>query len=114
MSNPSSTPFITPMASSLRSRKRTLPRFSCESARPRITSATVWLPVLPPMVATIGINAASAASWAIEPSNAPTTREAMNAVSRFSPSQVQRLRPLCQIGANRSSSSLRPTWLATA
>jgi hypothetical protein len=40
---------------------------SCESAMPRITSATVWLPVLPPMLATIGISAASAASFSIEP-----------------------------------------------
>ena len=35
--------------------------------------------------------------------------DAMNAVSRLSPSQTNRLRPLCQIGANRSSSSLKPT-----
>jgi hypothetical protein len=46
-------------------------------------SVVVWLPELPPMPATIGISAASAASFSIEPSKAPTTREATKAVQRF-------------------------------
>ncbi|MNC93682.1 hypothetical protein D3C83_103640 [compost metagenome] len=68
----------------------------------------VWLPELPPMPATIGISAASATSFSIEPSKAPITREAMNAVTRLIASQAQRLRKLFQTGANTSSSFDRP------
>ena len=56
----------------------------------------VWLPELPPMPATIGISAASATSFSIEPSKAPITREAMNAVTRLIASQVQRFLKLFQ------------------
>ena len=48
------------------------------------------------MPATIGISAASAARRSIEPSKAPTTREATNAVQRFSASQGPRFFALAQ------------------
>jgi hypothetical protein len=77
-------------------------------------SVVVWLPELPPMPATIGISAASAASCAIEPSNSPTTREAMNAVQRFSASHGPRFLALSHTLAKMSSSSRRPTLPAPA
>ena len=64
----------------------------------------VWLPELPPMPATIGISAARATSRAIDSSNAPITREAMNAVTRLMASQAQRFLKLSSTGANTSSS----------
>ena len=60
------------------------------------------------MPATIGISAASATSCAIEPSNAPITREAMNAVTRLIASQAQRFLKLSSTGAKTSSSCDRP------
>ncbi len=68
----------------------------------------VWLPELPPIPATIGISAASATSFSIEPSKAPITREAMNAVTRLIASQAQRFLKLFHTGANTSSSLDRP------
>ena len=56
------------------------------------------------MPATIGISAASATSCAIESSKMPITREAMNAVTRFTASHAQRFLKLSSTGANRSSS----------
>ena len=75
----------------------------------------VWLPELPPMPATIGISAASATSCAIEPSNTPITREAMNAVTRLIASHAQRFLKLSSTGANMSSSWRRPasaSWVS--
>ena len=89
-----------------------LPSWIWSRARPRMVSAAVWLPVLPPMLATMGISAASATTFSIVPSNTPMTREATKAVSRFRASQAQRLRALLAIGAKRSSSSCRPAWVS--
>ena len=75
----------------------------------------VWLPELPPMPATIGISAASATSFAIEPSKAPITREAMKAVTRFTASHAQRFLKLFHTEAKTSSSFDRPasaSWLS--
>src|SRR3972149_1393347 len=72
----------------------------------------VWLPELPPIPATIGISAASATSRSIEPSKAPITREAINAVTRFTASQAQRFLKLFHTGANTSSSFDRPASAA--
>ena len=58
-----------------------------------MTSATVWLPVLPPMLATMGISAASATMLVKSClRTAPMTRDATKAVTRFSASQGHRLR----------------------
>jgi hypothetical protein len=66
----------------------------------------VWLPVLPPMLATIGINAARAASCTMMPSNWPITREVMNAVTRLTASDGQRfLAP----GGARKTALVRPS-----
>jgi hypothetical protein len=74
----------------------------------------VWLPELPPMPATMGISAASATSFSIEPSKAPITREAMKAVTRLTASQAQRFFTESQTGAKMSSSSRRPAWLSSS
>ena len=68
----------------------------------------VWLPELPPMPATIGISAASATSFAIEPSNAPMTREAMKAVTRLMASHDHRFWNDFHTDAKTSSSSRKP------
>ncbi|MNV75969.1 hypothetical protein D3C71_1692960 [compost metagenome] len=72
------------------------------------------MPELPPIPATIGIKAASATSFSMESSNRPITREAMNAVIRFSASQAQRLRSDFQTEAKMSSSSRRPAMFSTS
>src|SRR5260221_235119 len=74
---PQRTPFKALIPSSFMSRRRALWVLTCPSASARTMSVVVWLPELPPMPATIGMRAASAASFAMEPSKAPTTREAM-------------------------------------
>ncbi len=62
------------------------------------------------MPATIGISAASATSFSIEPSNAPMTREATNAVTRLIASHAQRFFTESITEAKMSSSSRRPAW----
>ena len=69
---------------------RACSRVTCPSATARTIIVIVWLPELPPMPATIGISAASATSFSIEPSKTPITRDAMNAVTRLIASHVQR------------------------
>ena len=62
------------------------------------------------MPATIGISAASATSFSIEPSNTPITRDAMNAVTRLIASHAQRFLNDAHTDAKTSSSSRRPAW----
>lgn len=78
------------------------------SASARTIIVMVWLPELPPMPATIGMSAASATSFWIEPSNTPITREATKAVTRLIASHAQRLRSDFHTEAKMSSSSRRP------
>ena len=66
------------------------------------------------MPATIGISAASATTFSMVPSKAPITREAKNAVHRFTASHSQRFFAEFQIDANRSSSSRRPAADSTS
>ncbi|MCY1177572.1 hypothetical protein D9M73_178860 [compost metagenome] len=101
-------------ANSLRIRREVLPVLTWSSAMARTIMVMVWLPELPPMPATIGINAASATSFSIDPSNKPMTREATNAVIRLIASQAQRLRRDFQTDAKISSSSRRPAMLRTS
>ncbi len=68
----------------------------------------VWLPELPPMPATMGISAASATSFSIEPSKAPITREAMKAVTMLIASHDQRFFTESHTEAKMSSPSRRP------
>ena len=106
---PQITPFNALMPSSFMSRRRAFCVLTWPSASARTMSVVVWLPELPPMPATIGISAASAASFAIDPSNAPTTREATKAVHRFKASHGPRFFALAQTLEKMSSSSRRPT-----
>ena len=66
------------------------------------------------MPATIGIRAASATSFSIEPSNAPMTREAMNAVTRLIASHAHRFFTDSHTGANTSSVSRRPPFASAS
>ena len=52
----------------------------------------VCVPALPPCPATIGMNAANTAAWAIVLSKSETTAEARKAVPRLITSQGSRLR----------------------
>ena len=83
-------------------------------AMPRTIMVMVWLPELPPMPATMGISAASATSFSIEPSKAPITRLAKKAVTRFTASQAQRFFTESHTGAKMSSPSFRPAWLSSS
>ncbi|MNC22644.1 hypothetical protein D3C75_706500 [compost metagenome] len=105
---PHTRPLISATPSSRHSRKETLPGWMCCSARARTIMVMVWLPVLPPIPATMGIRAASATSCEMLCSNRPMTREATKAVQRFSASQAQRVLTALATGANTSSSSLIP------
>jgi hypothetical protein len=73
----------------------------------------VWLPELPPIPATIGIRAANATSFSMDPSNAPITRDAMNAVMRLTNNHAHRFLKLSRTGAKISSSSLNPASART-
>ena len=84
------------------------------SATARTIIVIVWLPELPPMPATIGISAASATSFWIEPSNTPITRDAMNAVTRLIASHAQRFWNDFHTDAKTSSSSRRPACASTS
>ena len=105
---PQTMPFSAATAISLPSSRRALPAFTWPSAIERMISVIVWLPELPAMPATIGISVASATTRSIVPSKASMTREAMNAVHRFSASHSQRLRADAQTLEKMSSSSRRP------
>ena len=52
----------------------------------------VWVAALPPWLATIGANTASATIFCSSPSNKPSTDEARNAVARLTSSQLNRPR----------------------
>lgn len=68
----------------------------------------VWLPVFPPIPATMGIKVAKATNWEMVCSNTPITREATKAVHKLIASHVQRVLTACPTGANTSSSGLNP------
>ena len=63
---------------------------------------------MPPMLATTGINTASATICWMVSSKRPMTQAARKAVSRLIPSQSARRRALRITGANMSSVSDRP------
>ena len=74
----------------------------------RITRVRVWLPAMPPMLATIGISTARATTFSRVSSNRLITAEAARAVSRLMPSHSARRRTVCQTEPKVSSSSSRP------
>ncbi|MNC85886.1 hypothetical protein D3C83_15050 [compost metagenome] len=110
--SPTTPPQIRPFSSatpiSLTKSLRALGPVICPRASARTIMVIVWLPELPDIPAMIGISAASATSWAMEFSNRPITRDAMNAVTRLTASQAQRFFTLFHTDANRSSSSSSP------
>ncbi len=73
-----------------------------------MVSVRVWLPAIPPMLATIGMSTANATTCSRVFSNKPMTQEASNAVARLIPSHTARRRALGITGANKSSSSRSP------
>ena len=103
-----SNPLSVPIPSSLPNSTLRLPVSTCPSASPRITRVRVWLPAIPPMLATTGINTASATICSSAPWNCPITDAARKAVIRLQPSQTERRRVLVRTGANMSASSSRP------
>ena len=72
-------------------------------ASARTATVMVWVPALPPMLATIGISTASATIFSIEPSNCRITQEASSAVTRLASSQGKR--PLAMVQTESDSSS---------
>src|SRR6478736_5563399 len=73
-------------------------------AKARTTTASVWVPALPPMPDTIGMSTASSASLAIAPWNTPTTDDAMIAVPRLITSHDRRARTVRANGSLMSPS----------
>ena len=68
----------------------------------------VWVPAIPPMLATTGIRIASATTCSMVSSKRPITHAAMRAVARLVPSHTSRRRAAAPMGPKRSSSSSRP------
>ena len=101
-----------PTRNSLRNNQRWFLSFNWSRAIERMTSVNVWLPAIPPMLATIGINTAKATSFSMVVSNSPITHAAKNAVNRLIPSHTERRWILFLTGANVSSSSLKPAILS--
>ena len=106
-----SSPLSSATASSLAMSQRTLALPSWPSAMLRTTSVSVWLPAMPPMLATMGISTASATTFSSVSWNRPTTQEARKAVARLTPSHTARRRAAGSTGAKVSSSSDRPVRL---
>ena len=100
-------PLTTPTISSLVPSLRHCEILTSRSARPRIVTASAWLPLFPDCPATTGSSTASAVTWAMVPSKIPTTAAARKAVTRLMNSQGSRLRTE-NIGLLRARSS-RPT-----
>ena len=109
-----SSPFNKAMPISLASSARALLPSTWPSAMPRITSVRVWLPAMPPMLATMGISTASATTRSSVVWNRPITHAARKAVTRLMPSHTARRRELVRIGANMSASSSRPAMCIIA
>ena len=105
---PHTRPLIRATPISRRIRKVKLPGWICCSAIARTIMVIVWLPVLPPIPATIGISEASATSCEMVCSKPSMTLEAINAVHRLTASHAQRVFTALLTGAKTSSSSLRP------
>src|SRR5262245_62191545 len=68
-------PFATATPISFAKSFRACSTWICPSASVRTIIVIVWLPELPPIPATIGISAASATSFSIEPSKTPIDRK---------------------------------------
>ena len=89
---------------------------SSRVASARTATVMVWVPALPPMLATIGISTASATILASASSKLLITQEASSAVSRFANSQGKR--PLAMRQTESDSSSSRPTppsaWMSSS
>ncbi len=66
------------------------------------------------MPATMGISAARATSFSMEPSKAPMTRLARKAVTRLTASHDQRFFTESHTEAKMSSPSFRPPWLSSS
>src|SRR4029453_19654815 len=90
------TPLSTPTINSRRMTPQALALESSRVASARTATVMVWVPALPPMLATIGISTASATIFWIDHSNWLITHDASNAVSRLANSQVKRLRAVVQ------------------
>ena len=85
-------PLRIPMAPSLNINDRAFALLRCPRANPRIEMVRVWLPAIPPMLATMGMSTARATNCLMVSSKRPITHEARRAVSRFIPSQTARRR----------------------
>ena len=112
MTTAHSMPLSAPTANSLLSSQPRLLRLTCPKAMPRITTVSVWLPATPPMLATMGINMASATTFSIVASKILMTEEARMAVIRLTPSQTARRGAVRPTEAKVPSSSLNPAMLS--
>ena len=97
-------PLSTPTMNSRRTTRHALASLSSRVASARTATVMVWVPALPPMLATIGISTASATILAIEPSNWLITQAESSAVSRLANSQGNR--PLAMVQTESDSSSV--------
>ena len=102
-------PLMIATPSSFLKRSNVLLLVTCPIAKERTKRVSVWLPVLPAILAAIGSRAASATTREMVPSKQVITREATKAVQRFTPNQIQRLLAVSQTPPNKSCSSLKPT-----
>jgi hypothetical protein len=85
-------PFSSAMEISRRTARQVLLEVSWFVASARTVTASVCVPALPPIPATIGISTARVTSWAITLSKRQITNEATEAVTRFAISQRTRAR----------------------
>ena len=99
-------PLNRPTSSSRRTIRRALALDSSRVASARTVTVMVWVPALPPMLATIGISTASATIFAIEPSKWLMTQAETSAVSRLASSHGKRLLAMVQTESDSSSSPL--------
>ena len=109
-----STPFRMATRNSRFSKYHRLARLMWPSTMPRITRVRVWVPAMPPMLATTGSSTASATTLAMVASKTLMTAAARKAVMRLTPSHTARRRADLSTGAKVSSSGSRPARASTA
>src|SRR5262245_37467252 len=101
-------PWSAPTSTSRRMMRQVFALESSRVASARTVTVMVWVPALPPMLATIGISTASATILAIEPSKLLITQDESSAVSRLANSQGNRPRAMVQTESESSSSPRTP------
>ena len=111
VSRPLAAPLKKPTNTSFQIGRHPVDQSTSPSASPRTKTVRVCVPAFPPIPATIGMNTASTAHFAMVAWNKLTTQEARNAVPRLMASHGKRIRNDCVPGVlTRSAAATPARW----